>query len=152
MRKICLAYWLLLTLLLLASNPGAWFGFEHTADSLLERYQDWSHLVCFTVLSTLVFIARWPVSRGWLALLLVAYSAGTELLQRLVPSRQAEWKDFWQDVAGVALGAIVAWCVRRLWRMRHESRQAGRTANDESLQWQRPRRRAAPMASGAPPE
>jgi VanZ family protein len=146
MRNICLAYWVLLTIVLLASNPTGWLGVEDASGGLLERYEEWSHLICFTLLSTLVFITPWPVGRGWLALVLVAYSAGTEVLQRLVPSRHAELKDFVQDVSGVALGFILACICRRIWH----SRPA--TQATESIAWQRPRRRDATLAAGAPPE
>lgn len=146
MRKICLTYWVLLTILLLASNPGDWLGLEDSSGGLLERYEQWSHLICFTLLSTLVFITPWPIGRGWLAALLVAYSAGTELLQLWVPTRRAELKDFVQDVTGVALGFALAWCVRRLWQSEPV------TQGKEFMQWQRPRRRDATLAASTPPE
>ena len=146
MRKLCLAYWVLLTLLLLASNPGGWLGLEETASSLFERIENWSHLICFTLLSMLVFITRWPIGRGWLLAVLVAYSAGTEVLQMLVPTRRAELKDFAQDVAGILLGATLAWICRSLWQARPVEK-AG-----DAAEWQQPRRREATLAAGNRPD
>jgi VanZ family protein len=144
MRKICLIYWALLTVLLLASNPTSWFTLEKTVDGALDRLEPMVHFVCFTVLATLVFFARWPVSRGWLFALLVGYSAATELLQMLVPNRKAELIDFVQDVAGVATGALVAWLARRALAARLQWRS-------EELKFERPRRRPVVVA-GTPQE
>jgi hypothetical protein len=146
MRKICLAYWTLLTLLLLASNPFDLLGLEPSDGGVLQWYGDWSHLISFGVLSTLVFLARWPWTRRRLMIALIAYSAGTELLQLLVPTRHAEWKDFVQDAAGVALGFCLAWLCRRVWHAESMSRAENRIA------WQRPRRRDASLAASTPPE
>jgi len=99
-------YFCFMTLMLLHPHPWALLGFEprggiaHSAFSVI-------HLLIFMALAVGVELGRnqRPV-RFWLILLLL-YSATTELLQ-MMTGRSFEWIDIAQDTAGVLLGLMIA--------------------------------------------
>lgn len=74
------------------------------------------HLAAFAALA-LCALLGWRGGRAArLAVLLVlmAYGAAIEVLQMLVPNRQAEWGDLLADALGIGLGALFAlWWLRR---------------------------------------
>ena len=75
-----------------------------------------AHLLSFLVLTVLALAARRRVP-GWLILsCLLAYAGGTELLQGFLGWRTAEWVDFFQNLAGIGVGAAVYWLGGVLWR------------------------------------
>jgi VanZ family protein len=109
-RVSFVVYLIVLTVLLLAKDPRELVGMPPTLLAVL------AHLLSFLVLTVLAMAARWPVP-GWLVLsCLLAYAGGTELLQGFLGWRTAEWVDFFQDLAGIGLGAAVYWLGRVLWR------------------------------------
>jgi VanZ family protein len=69
-----------------------------------------NHLLAFTALAACaVFGFRGQRAALWAVLAaLLAFGAAIELLQQLVPNRQAEWADLLADAAGIALGAALA--------------------------------------------
>jgi VanZ family protein len=76
-----------------------------------------NHLLAFAALAVCaVFGFRGRRAALWAVLAaLLAFGAAIELLQQLVPNRQAEWADLLADALGIALGAALAsaWLRRR---------------------------------------
>jgi hypothetical protein len=136
MKKVCIAYWLLLSLLLLSRQPG---GFLRGNDSVMAAIlflEPAAHFLCFLVLAVVTWVARWPIPRAWLPLVLCGYALATELLQGLVPGRRPQLVDLYQDVAGILLGCAACWLI-------HGVVSWPRTA-DEATAWQVPHRRTDP--------
>jgi len=65
---------------------------------------------------------------------LVCLAGATELVQRYVPGRHAEWADFLCDVAGGVAGWACAWGMVRRWRARERKNRVKATTvlKDES--------------------
>lgn len=109
-RAGSLCYTLVLTVFLLAPDPAGLVGLRRVPGLPGGRMV---HFVFFTLLAALAWLSRWPV-RGWvLGLGLVAYAAGTELLQTFVPPRTVELADVVENVLGLATGTWLVWIVRR---------------------------------------
>ena len=106
-RIAFVAYLLFLTALLLTQDPALLVGAPPT---LIESA---AHLLSFTVLALLAMAARWARSVWMTGLGLVSYATATELLQGMVSRRTPEWGDWFQDVAGVAIGMGVYWWAAR---------------------------------------
>jgi hypothetical protein len=104
-RWACVAFWLFLTLLLLSPDPRALLGLERLADRLPNPKV--AHVVCFTLLAMLVHASRFPLRRGLLVGMLVAYAASTEGLQYFVPNRTAALADVALNLSGLALGTVL---------------------------------------------
>jgi VanZ family protein len=70
-----------------------------------------NHLLAFGALAVCaVFGFRGRRTALWLVLAaLAAYGGLIELLQQLVPNREAEWADLLADLVGIVLGALLAW-------------------------------------------
>ena len=68
-----------------------------------------AHLVSFLLLAVLALLPRWPLPRWGIALLLAIYGGMTEIIQGFVPPRTPEWEDWFQDLAGLALGVACCW-------------------------------------------
>jgi VanZ family protein len=109
LRIIFLAYVLLLTLVLLVSDPFSWLD-ERTEEACHTAALG-AHFGCFAVLTLLALTAGWPIGRVWVLALLAAYGAGTEVVQGFLPPRTAELADLAQDLAGIGVGVLVyqAW-------------------------------------------
>jgi VanZ family protein len=75
-----------------------------------------NHLLAFGALSACaVFGWRGQRAALWAVLAaLLAFGGAIELLQQLVPNREAEWADLLADAAGIALGATLATAWLRL--------------------------------------
>ena len=100
-RVVSVAYWLLLTVLLLAPDPLALFGITRVPGPPGGRME---HLLLFGVLAFLVCASRPPLRWGPLAGLLVGYALLTETLQVLVPTRTVELLDYAENLLGLAAG------------------------------------------------
>ena len=107
-RCICVAYWLLLTTLLLA--PLELFGIMRIPGS---SGGFGVHFVIFAVLGGLVAACRFPLRSVLLTVLLVAYATATELLQGLVPTRECTLRDLLENLLGLAAGTAIWWGVHR---------------------------------------
>jgi VanZ family protein len=138
MRKLCLAYWLLLTALLLVRNPFDWLPGRGSGSPLFELIKTWLHLLSFLALGFLVFWARWKLSHAWLVALLAIYAVATEVVQGFV-GRNPELADLWQDFAGIAAGTAIAWGLRWLRGPAETERDEAHATDLESFQT--PRRR-----------
>ena len=137
MRKLCVAYWLLLTALLLVRNPLGWFRGHQIATTAYGFVEPCVHFVAFALLGMAVLAARFPLSRWWLAVVLFGYAAGTEFVQGYV-GRSPEMIDLVQNFAGIAVGAGIARAFRR--RVALQSDALPPLAI-ESESWNTPRRR-----------
>lgn len=101
LRLACVLYVLGLTVLLLAPDPAALFGWDHIPGPPGGRVV---HLAFFTVLGGLATGSRWPLRSRTLLLLLGAYAVGTELLQSFVPPRTTDPLDMLENLLGLGLG------------------------------------------------
>lgn len=109
---VCLWYWVLLTVLLLAPNPAGVVGLQSVP--ILPWGKFGIHLTAFTILSALVHATRWPKRLWWpLILLLVVYGVTTESMQLLVPTRSARVIDGIENILGIAIGTGIYWLLRR---------------------------------------
>lgn len=89
-------------------NGYRWFGRPLDILEALPAALNLAHLVLFALLAVLLMLALprnagWR-SRGWVFAGLVGVAAFTELMQLLVPGRSASLVDFFNDVAGAAIG------------------------------------------------
>ena len=110
-RLACLAYCVILTLLLLVPDPamglrpfrgiGAGIGV---------------HFAAFAILGILVAASRLPLRRVLLTGLLFTYAVGIELLQFLVPARGVEGRDLLENMLGLLAG-IAIWQLAAKWRV-----------------------------------
>jgi len=101
------AYWLLLTVLLLAPDPLAVLGITRVPGSPGRRME---HLLVFALLALLACASRPRLSWATLAALLVGYAVLTETLQAFVPTRTVELLDYLENLLGLAAGG-------GLWRL-----------------------------------
>lgn len=111
LRFVCIGYVVFLTLLLLVTDPFRLIGVHGRLPWILQMAIPMAHAIAFLVLAVLALMPRWPVPRWCVILLLAAYGAVTEIVQGFVPRRTPEWKDWFQDLAGIAVGAILCWAV-----------------------------------------
>lgn len=116
-RSVSLVYLFFLTLLLVVRNPLDWFGQQVLIQSAFHVVDVIVHFATFLVLAILMLAARWPLKVTVLLGLLAVYAASTELIQGPIPNRSPEWGDFLQDLAGLAIGALLWWGFLR-WRVR----------------------------------
>jgi hypothetical protein len=106
-RVVSVAYLAFLTLLLWTADPSRLIGGE--VSWLLRSLLPVAHLVSFFVLAVLALSARWPAPAWGIVLVLSLYGGMTELVQGFTPHRRPEWGDWFQDVAGIAVGAALCW-------------------------------------------
>ena len=96
----------------------SWFG----------SVDKWAHVVIFAVLS-LWFAGQYPVRSYWrIALGLLAFGVLIEICQRAMGYRSAEWLDVLSDLAGIAVGLLVAGVGVGGWSLRFEEWLAARRA------------------------
>lgn len=108
-RVVGVAYWLLLTVVLLAPDPRALLGITRAPGPPGGRVE---HLVLFGVLALLACASRLPLRRGPMVGLLVGYALLTETAQALVPTRTVELLDYVENLLGLGAGCV-------LWRLIH---------------------------------
>jgi hypothetical protein len=121
---LCIAYWILLTILLLAPHPSALVGLH--AVPIFPWGKFGIHTSFFTVLGLLANFSRWPKRISWRLIVFMAiYGITTEFLQRFVPPRTSQVIDGFENLLGIAIGTgiyLLVW-----WRLRKNEL----TANDE---------------------
>ncbi len=108
-RAICLSYLLLLTTLLLVSDPWGWLLGGAPAVEVPGRGV---HFFAFAILAILIAASRLPWPGGVVAAALVIYAIATESLQVLVESRLVDPIDYAENLVGLAVGAIL-WVLGR---------------------------------------
>jgi VanZ family protein len=112
-RRLCVAYWFALTLLLLLHSPTRLLGGRPQWVSAYQVLEPGLHMLSFLILAALVMAARFPLRPLALAAILILYAAVTELMQWLVPGRTPSLADFYQDLFGLAAGTALIWLARR---------------------------------------
>lgn len=108
-RAIYLSYLLLLTTLLLVSDPWGWLLGRAPAIEVPGRGV---HFCAFSILAILSAACRLPWRGGAVATALVIYAIATESLQVLVEGRVVDPIDYAENLVGLAAGAIV-WVLGR---------------------------------------
>ncbi len=109
----CIAYAVLLTVLLLVPEPAEVLGLRRIPR--LPWGDIGIHFTAFTILTLLVHGLRWPTGVRWpIVAALLAYGLVTESLQVFVPSRSVDWLDYLENMLGVAGGTGIYWLARRL--------------------------------------
>jgi hypothetical protein len=128
LRFVCVAYLVFLTMLLLAADPLGVVGLVGVGGAippLLQVCMPLAHLMSFCLLSILTLAARWPIPRWALIVFLLAYGGTTEIAQSFLPPRSAEWTDWFQDIVGIAIGAVLCLDIWHGWgtaiRVREDS-------------------------------
>ena len=125
MRIACIGYFVFLTLLLLTSNPARLIVASGQLPWILRALMPWAHLLSFSVLAVAMLLARWPVPRWTIVLILAMYGGATEIIQGFVPAREPDWMDWFQDLGGLAAGTAICWIVAlSLVRISNHIRQA----------------------------
>ena len=111
MRIVCIAYFVFLTMLLWTSDPARLIGVHGALPRLLQVLLPVAHLISFMVLAVLALITRWSAPRWAIVVALAVYGGITEIGQNFVPSRTPDWRDWLQDVGGIAVGAALCWAI-----------------------------------------
>ena len=107
-RIACLGYVVFLSALLFAPNPNKVISMSGELPAILHTLMPYAHLLSFSVLAVMMFMARWPMPKWGVVLCLALYGGATEIVQSFIPPRTPEWIDWFQDLGGVAVG--VAMC------------------------------------------
>jgi VanZ family protein len=144
MRKICAAYWVLLTCLLLARDPLGLFDGGRRFDRAYDYIEPVAHLASFTLLALLVLCTRWPLRRRWLMAIVAGYGVATELVQSQVPGRHMQLVDLVQDFGGILLGSLIYWICLRVTRQ-----PAATEPLTPDAAWEIPRRREPAIVESA---
>mgnify|MGYP000937130553 CR=1 FL=1 len=108
-RGLFVAYWALLTVSLLVPDPEQTFRIRGFWHKLVVPLLPYAHLISFFVLAVLALVVRWPAPRWVVVVVLIGYASATEIFQRYVPPRAPQLNDWWQDLGGVLLAAVVCW-------------------------------------------
>ena len=109
-RIVCTTYTVVLSAGLLTPQGGRIGGFI----AGLGDHPDLQHFLAFTVLAWLCGWAAWPVRILSMAIALVSYAFGTELLQGVIPGRSADLWDVLANLLGLTTGAVIWIGMRRL--------------------------------------
>lgn len=130
LRVVCIGYIVFLTLLLLSPDPSLLIGAHGRLPWLLKMMLPAAHGVSFCLLAVLALTPQWPLSRWSVAGILAIYGGMTELIQGLTATRTPEWGDWFQDLAGIAAGAVLCWSVAMVARamMRPDSSSTQKVA------------------------
>jgi hypothetical protein len=113
MRVACIAYLVLLTLLLLWPNPNHVIGVHGELPWILRVLMPYDHVLSFAVLAILALSVRWPVPRWGIVLMAAAYGGMTEILQGYT-HRHPRLADWFHDLVGVAVGTVLCWTAAQL--------------------------------------
>ena len=109
MRAFCIAYLILLTLLLLSEDPTRVIGLHDRMPWILLKLMPYAHVLSFTVLAVLALGVRWPVPRWGIILMAAVYGGMTQFLQGFTVHRTPRWTDWFHDLEGIAIGTALCW-------------------------------------------
>lgn len=105
---VCIAYWAVLTVLLLNPNPA---DLVHLPKSPLSIG---SHFLVFTGLAIVSLATHWPRMSMSPVLFVAAYAILSEYLQLFFPPRTPEFGDVAENFLGLAMGTLLYWIAYRL--------------------------------------
>lgn len=103
-RILNICYWILLTALLVIPDPRRAAANVTLLAGVASLLGPVAHLLGTAGLTALALMARWPLSRRALFILLVGYALVTELVQAFLPTRTPELLDVVQNLVGIGLG------------------------------------------------
>lgn len=104
-----LLLWMIRLAALVAALATLWLAFEPPGDGPgLIPWDKAGHFLSFFVLTLLLSLALPRMPRGILILALVIAGGGIEIVQGYV-GRDADWKDWIADIAGIACAALPVW-------------------------------------------
>jgi hypothetical protein len=109
-RFLCSAYFIAFSVLLMTNLPTAALRSQPGIGKTLVGLYPLAHFVGFTLAGILALGSRWPAPRWAVLLGLVAYAAGTEAVQALVPRRTPELWDLLLNLAGLAMSILIFTC------------------------------------------
>lgn len=93
----------------------AWFAFTpSTANELFDQADKVQHVLAFGCLAGAAALG-WPAGRSTslrVACALLFYGAFIEVVQSVIPGRDASWLDLAADAAGIATGLLAAQAAR----------------------------------------
>jgi VanZ family protein len=124
LRLLFVGYFAYLNLLLLTPDPFRMVGSSQRFAHFLEALEPLAHGISFIVLTILALFAGRPLPRWTLLLGLVGYGALTEIMQKFVPHRTPEWKDWFQDILGVVIGFCIVWGLAKGWKAMRKPKNA----------------------------
>jgi hypothetical protein len=104
-RCAALAYWLVLSVILLVPHPAALFFDLRPARSVATLRG--MHFSAFLALALLIQWARFRVGPRVQWAVLVGYAVLVESLQWFVPHRDVEFLDYMENLAGLLIGALL---------------------------------------------
>lgn len=107
MKKLCVCLWFLLIFaaIALAFTPNI-VKLQNGADKMLHVF-----ITCSILLGADFILNRRKIVFMLAVLLLVAGGA-IEIIQHILPDRQAEWEDLAANVIGVTLGLMIRFFIR----------------------------------------
>jgi hypothetical protein len=117
LRALLGCYFVALTLLLLSPNPYRLVAAAPGAVSVLIALNPVAHFISFALLTALTLLAFRSVPQTAVGLGLSGYASLTELVQRCIPPRTAEWGDWFQDLGGIAIVILVGWLCGAFFRV-----------------------------------
>lgn len=104
-----LVLWAVRLAALVAALATLWLAFEPQGDGPgLIPWDKAGHFLSFFVMTLLLSLALPRVSRGILILVLIIAGGGIEIVQGYI-GRDADWKDWIADIAGIACAALPVW-------------------------------------------
>lgn len=104
-----LVLWAIRLAAVVATLATLWLAFEPPGDGPgLIPWDKAEHFLSFFVLTLLLSLALPRMPRGILILVLVIAGGGIEIVQSYV-GRDADWKDWIADIAGIACAALPVW-------------------------------------------
>ncbi len=103
-RWVGVAYWALLTVVLLLPDPRGLLGLGELPGPPNHRSL---HFLLFAALAFVSLAGRWPARGLRLAVMCMAYALLTEMAQLGIPGRSFEALDLFENVLGLAVGAWI---------------------------------------------
>lgn len=104
-----LVLWAIRLAAVVAAFATLWLAFEPPGDGPgLIPWDKAGHFLSFYVLTLLMSLALPRVPRGIVILVLVLAGGGIEIVQGYI-GRDADWKDWIADIAGIACAALPVW-------------------------------------------
>jgi len=123
-RPVAVLFWIyavVWTVLLLVPEPGRFFFLPISPPSdidystvPIDKIAHAGGYFVFMLLAGAAFNSEPAgIALAWLVSASAAHGAITELLQLAIPPREGDWADVVTDVAGVGLGTLAWWLLRR---------------------------------------
>ncbi len=106
-KLLRIAYAVSFMFLLLSGTPVRLLRETPSAAVWWRELSGLGHFFGFLVLGVLLLSVKWPIGRRATLIGLVAFAAGTELVQAMLPMRVADPVDFLLNLAGLTCAAAI---------------------------------------------